>query len=157
MKKKILGIALVITMAMLTLPIFSVSAKNNPKFIEVSGQLQVLGGATVTVIPIGNSANVKRLIIGNSLMWTGSFEDSISIADGRWMFHKDHTTAWNIHEMTAEFMGKSGTLTIMTGVGGWKIIGGTGDFENCHGTGTSWPVTPPLLWAYEGVIHFDPE
>ena len=154
MNKKILVIGLAV--AMLALPISMVFAKNNPKFMEVSGQLQILGGATTELTPAGNSDNVKLVVTGNSMMWTGSFEDSISVSHGRWMIHKDHVTATNIHIMQAEFDGKTGTLTITTSMGGWRIISGTGDFANCHGHGTSYPIVYPVLFGYEGIIFFDP-
>ena len=143
--------------AMLALQMSMVYAKNNPKFMAVSGQLIVIGNPTRELTPAGNSDNVKLVVTGNSLQWTGSFEDSISAADGRWMLHKDnHITATNIHILQAEFDGKTGTLTIKTSMGGWRIISGTGDFANCHGHGTSYPIVYPVLFGYEGIIFFDP-
>ena len=156
MNKKVLGFALVIAVAMLTFPIFSVYAKNNPKFMEVSGQIIVLGGATFEFRPAGNSDNTKLTITGNSLMWTGSFEDSISIANGHWMLHKESANAWNIHTMQAAFDGKSGTLTIITSGRSWRIISGTGDFVNCHGQGKVATIVSPVVFSYEGTIHFAP-
>lgn len=157
MKKKIMPIFVaILTLGMFVLPMSMVYAKNNPKFIDVSGQLIVQGGGTHVVTPAGKSHTVKRSITGNALMWTGSFEDSISIADGNWVHHKEHNTLWNIHRIEAEFMDKSGTITIISTMGGWRIISGTGDFTNCHGKGTIWPITPPIVWGYEGQIHFDP-
>jgi hypothetical protein len=147
----------VLAVAMLTLPMSTVFAKNNPKFIDVSGTLTALGTSPPVFTPVGNSDQVKITITGNSLMWGGSFEDSISIADGRWVSHKGvKVTAWNKHVMTANFDGKSGTLTIIATQGNWRIIGGTGDFVNCRGQGTSSVVTAPYLYYYEGQIHFDP-
>jgi hypothetical protein len=92
-------------------------------------------------------------------MWTGSFKDSLSIADERWVIHaRGHfqVTLWNAHTIEAEFMGKSGTITMITCMGHWRIISGTGDFANVHGQGTSWPIEPPVVWGIEGQIHFDP-
>lgn len=157
MKKKMLGVFVsLLAFGMLILPISVICAKNNPKFITVSGSLTALGTAPPVFTPVGNSDQIKITITGNSLRWGGSFEDSISIADGRWVAHKGKVTAWNIHKMEANFMDKSGTLTILSGQGNWRIIGGTGDFVNCHGQGTVTIVTAPFLYSYEGQIHFDP-
>jgi hypothetical protein len=144
--------------AMLTLPMSMVFAKNNPKFIDVSGNLTALGTAPPVFTPVGNSDQVKITVTGNSLMWGGSFEDSISIADSRWVAHPGvgKITGYTIHIMTANFDSKSGTLTIASASGHWRIIAGTGDFVNCRGQGTITTVTAPFLYYYEGQIHYDP-
>jgi len=154
MNKKILGFVLVIAVVMLTFPIFSVYATDNPKLMEVSGEIISLGGATIVLTPAGNSDNVKWTITGHSFQWTGSFE-GISIADGRWMFHKDSRSAWNIHTLQAEFDGKSGTLIIKIAGHNWRIISGTGDLANLHGQGTTWRIEGPVF-GYEGQVHFNP-
>jgi hypothetical protein len=158
MKKKMFGVFVsVLAVAMLTLPMSMVFAVDNPKFIEVSGSLTALGTAPPVFTPVGNSDQVKITLTGNSLMWGGSFENSISIADGRWVAHKGvKVTAWNIHTMVANFDDKSGTLTIISSQGNWRIIGGTSDFVNCRGQGTITVVIAPFLYSYEGQIHFDP-
>jgi hypothetical protein len=155
MKKKILGIfSVLIVLAMLTLPMSVVFAKDNPKFMEVSGEIISLGGATIELTPAGNSDNVKMIITGHSFQWTGSFE-GISIADGRWILHKDHRSPWNIHTLQAEIDGKSGTLIIKIAGHNWRIISGTGDLANLHGQGTTWRIEGPVF-GYEGQAHFDP-
>ena len=155
MGKKILGVFVsLLAVAMLTLPMSMVYAKNNPKFIDVSGQIQILGGGILDFRPVGNSVNQILTVTGNSVKWTGSFEDSISIADGRFVIPKD--TCLNIHTMQAEFMDLSGTLTIISTYKSWRIISGTGDFANLHGQGKVWAIAAPVLWGYSGTIHFDP-
>ena len=117
MKKKIFGIFIgLLAVAMLTLPMSSVFADKTDKFIDVSGQLMVLQPPTgiLDFRPAGKSVNQILTVTGNTLQWTGSFEDSISIADGRFVITKEGTTSVNIHTMAAEFMGLSGTLTIKT-------------------------------------------
>ena len=159
MNKKMFGVLVsVLAVGMLTLPMSSVFADKTDKFIDVSGELMVLQPPTgvLDFRPVGNSVNQILTVTGNTLKWTGSFEDSISIADGRFVITKEGTTAVNIHTMAAEFMGLSGTLTIKTSMGGWRIISGTGDFANCHGQGKVWGIVAPVWWGYEGQIHFDP-
>jgi hypothetical protein len=159
MKKKIFGVFVcLLVFAILTFPISVGFAKKNPKFIDVSGQLRVLQPPTgiLDFRPAGNSVNQILTVTGNTLNWTGSFENSLSIADGRFVITKGGSTSLNKHIMAAEFMGLSGTLTIITSMGGWRIISGTGDFANCHGQGKVWGIVPPVLWGYEGQIHFDP-
>ena len=160
MKKKILGVLVgLLAVAILTVSISAVLAKNNPKFIPVSGVMTSLGTGTMVPTPAGKSHTTKLGITDNSLVWSGSFENSISIASGHWTIQpKGHFpgTLWNVHTMTAEFMGKSGTITMIGSMGHWRIIGGTGDFANVHGQGTTTPIVMPVMWSYEGQIHFDP-
>ena len=154
MNKKILVIAL--TLAMLALPISMVFAKNNTKFIDVSGSLTALGTAPPVFTPVGNSDQIKVTITENTMMWGGSFEDSIAVASSHWMVHNNGITAWNIQLLDAEFDGKSGTITILSAQGNWRILGGTGDFTNIHGKGTIAVVAAPFLYSFEGQIHYDP-
>ena len=160
MKKKILGVFFsLFVVAMLTLPICITCAKNNPKFIPVSGVMTSQGTGIMVYTPAGKSHTTKLSIMDNSLVWSGSFENSVSIASGHWTIQpKGHFpgTLWNVHTMTAEFMDKSGTITIIGSMGHWRIIGGTGDFANVHGQGTTTAIVMPVVWSYEGVIHFDP-
>jgi len=160
MKKKILGVFVsLFVVAMVTLPISITGAKNNSKFIAVSGVMTSLGTGTMSPTPAGKSHTTKLRITDNSLMWSGSFENSISIASGHWTIQPNGHfpgTLWNVHTMTAKFMGKSGTITIIGSMGHWRIICGTGDFANVHGQGTTTPIVMPVMWSYEGEIHFDP-
>jgi hypothetical protein len=41
--------------------------------------------------------------------------------------------------------------------GHWRILKGTGELANLHGQGTWAAVTPPLVYSYEGQVHFDPQ
>ena len=160
MNKKILGVFVsLLAVVMLTVSISVVLAKNNSKFIAVSGVMTSLGTGTMVYTPAGKSHTTKLSITDNSLVWSGSFENSISIASGHWTIQPNGHfpgTLWNVHTMTAEFMGKSGTITMIGSMGHWRIIGGTGDFANVHGQGTTTPIVMPVVWSYEGEIHFDP-
>jgi hypothetical protein len=149
-----------LAVAMLTLPMSMACAKNNLKFIDVSGQTIIYGGGDLVFTPAGDSGNAILVVSGNSVEWTGGIAGTGS-ADGHFLLHDYGTpdtwmTMTNVHTLDAEFGGKSGTLTIMSNHGFWTIISGTGGFANCHGQGKIWAIMAPVLWGYEGTIHFDP-
>jgi hypothetical protein len=164
MNKKVLGVFVsLFVVAMLTLPMSTVYAKNTPKFIDVNGQIIILGGGSQEFTPAGNSGNVILVISGNTVQWTGDIAGSGS-ADGHFLLHKGGSgTATNIHTVNAVVDGKSGTLTIITvqakNQTNWIILSGTGDLANLHGRGTWAPnlITPfPFDYFYSGYVHFDP-
>ena len=161
MNKKILAVfGVLIVLTMLTLPMSVVFAKDNPKFIDVNGQIIIWGGGDLVFTPAGQSGNQILVVSGNAVEWTGTLAGTGS-ADGHFLLHKDGlATARNIHTLEAEVEGKSGTLTIISVqakmYGQWRILSGTGDLANLHGHGTVSIMTPPVLYSYTGQVHFDP-
>jgi hypothetical protein len=149
-------------------PMSMVYAKNNPKFIDVSGQLFIWGGGDVVPTPAGVSGNVILVVTGNDVEWTddlaGDGLAGTGTANGHFLVHNYGTpdgwfSARNIHTLEAEVDGQSGTLTIIsagTTQGHWRILKGTGELANLHGQGTWETVTAPVLYSYEGRVHFDP-
>jgi hypothetical protein len=164
MNKKVLGVfGILLVVAMLTVPMSMVYAKNNPKFIAVNGKIIIWGGGQQVFNASGNSGNVRLDISGNAVEWNGSFTASGS-ADGHFLLHKDGSaTANNIHTLEAEFDDKLGTLTIISEQAKmqtqWRILSGTGDLKGLHGQGT-WrvdEVSPhPFDYFYSGYVHFAP-
>ena len=170
MNKKILGIFVsLLAVAMLTLPMSMVFAKNNPRLIDVSGQFWEIE-STRDTRQAGESANVITTIIEGHLGWSGNFVGE-SFGHSHLVQHyqsnKGHTTAQNINTLEdaalvvtdGEYEGTyEGTLTIKISTGHWRIISGTDDFANLHGQGTTYFITPfpSLTFGYEGTVHFDP-
>ena len=153
-----------LAVVMLTLPISLVLAKNNPKFLDVNGQLIIWGGGQLVFTPAGRSGNTRLDVTGNSVEWTGGITATGS-ADGNFLLHNFGTpdawsTAINIHTIEAEVDGQSGSLTIITvgsDTGNWRILKGTGELVNLHGQGTWETIAAPALYSYEGQVHFDPQ
>lgn len=165
-KKKVLVIAVALmAVAMLALPMCTVCAKNNLKFIHVQGDMMVTAQGTLEFTPAGESSNQILVVTGNTMTWTGGIAGDAD-ASGHFLAHNfgtpdAYSTARNIHTFTdAVVDGKQGDMTIITvgsyNQGHWRILSGTGELAGIHGEGTVWPIVAPAYWGYEGTVHFDP-
>jgi len=91
------------------------------------------------------------------LLYTGSFSGP---AEGEfvWNTHSNHdVTGRNFYTIETQ----TGSLVILLSNSNtkWRIISGTGAFENIHGTGTLMSDTStefPYDYIYTGNVHFDP-
>ena len=162
MNKKILSVFIsLLAVAMLTVPMFMVYAKND-KFIEVTGEYSLLyNGVNEVKRPDGNRIWSQT---DCTTMWTGGIEAE-GLCDFTIIFFKPvlqhnqvgHSTVFTLTDPTIDGVTYEGCeLTIGGCYGGWRILGGTGDLANVHGQGTKWAGSDILTMEYEGVIHFDP-
>jgi hypothetical protein len=176
-KKKILVLALAVTM--LALPLSAVSAAKPEKFFDVTfyGYPGVLfgGEATSELYGVGKSAN-SFLIWSDPTDWCYC-EDYIPIGGdppvfftpvddfatgfytGKWILHGSHINVHGIYDMEiTDWMGtgKTGNLVVLGGGNKLTVIGGTIDGQTVHGHGTSTEIIFMALYEYTFTLHFEP-
>jgi hypothetical protein len=159
--KKIFGVFVsLLVAAMLTLPM-SIAFASKPDIV-VNGVFLWTGAPTFDVDEYRPNGRIMRGTV--PLMYTGDF---LGAAEGDfvWNVHTDKgVTGRNFHTINVLAVfgddTKTGSLVILLSNTNnkWRIISGTGDLENIHGTGTfmSIPSTPAMDFIYTGTVHFDP-
>ena len=155
MNKKVLVIALAV--AMLALPV-SAAFATKPEIV-VEGKFFWTGPPVFDVSRETPNGMILRGTV--PLMYTGSFEGP-AVGEFVWNGHAKQeepgVTGNNFH--TIDTASGSLVLLLTMGNGKWRIISGTGDYENIHGKGTLMAdeSTPaPMDFIYTGTVHFDPE
>ena len=162
MRKKILGVFVsLLFVAMLTMSLTVVFATKPDIF--VSGTLTWAG---TPILDVEEHPNGRHVTGTNFYEYTGSFEGD-AVGDVVWTVHYKGGPTGTVgplgtvsgrafHTIDIDNTG-SITLAISNANGKWRIVSGTGAFENIHGTGTLRP-NPGVSFShiYEGYVHFDP-
>lgn len=151
MNKKILVFVSLLALAMLAFPMSTVFAK---KPVHVTATTDV--AAIITPVPVKLAGgNIFFDVTGTGGIYIGDFAGTIE-GIHRWHRNKDgKTNMFAELVFTGSVLGKSGSINMLcTGKAGgvvtWRIISGTDELANLHGTGTL-----GLGWI-DGYVHFDP-
>ena len=117
--------------------------------------LEAIGTAEWTGAFVGTFTDDEYVVVMHGA--TGDF----GTAD----FAFEKGSYWDTITFTGEVQGRAGTIDILfvgkspgdlaVWTGTWRIISGTGELTNLHGTGVFWN-NAPMDIHYEGQIHFDP-
>jgi hypothetical protein len=172
MKKKIVGIFVSLLVVVILTVLFSVVLATKPGGIEVSGGFYRTG-VTFDVnreLPHGlhNSGTAFHMFTGDfsgpaegEIVYTVHFQGG---PPGGTVGPSVTLSGRNFETITVlEFLGEpaTGTITMLFSTANkkWRIVSGTGDFENIHGSGTftpdySNPVQPAHI--YSGSVYFNP-
>jgi hypothetical protein len=127
-----------------------------------------------TIVSSRQAGNNLFLEATDTATWTGAFEGTSSeeyvvvlhgvtgdFGDPDFSFEKANykgtvtfTAAGGAGTVEILFVGKA-TESLADWTGTWRIIDGTGELANLHGSGVFWNNAPRDI-HYEGQIHFDP-
>jgi hypothetical protein len=150
-----------LTVALLATTILDVSATES-LFVSgswtitpVAADVKVAGNSNIQIL---TSENPGPIALVGGISGTGVYDRRLTLHFTPIFF----VTQQGVIALEATVDGRSGTLYIKTVAnsgkspdGEWSIKGGTDDLANLHGQGTFIHVTP-VLFTYEGQVHFDP-
>lgn len=162
-KKMLVVFVSLLVVAMMTLPMSIVFAT---KPTQVGGVFWVTPTIPSSPPYIPEELSIRPLgESGNSILtWTDLLVTFMGSIGGTGFYNahvlskSDGTiNSHGVVTLTGAWVGtKTGDLTIKMETYNWRIISGTGDLENLHGSGTVIWTSTTGLYKIDGQIHFDP-